>query len=42
MGDDYIVLTLRPGYQAEAGWKNEHERPTYIQANKLRFLRPTN
>ena len=40
VGDDYIVLTLRPGYQAEAGWKNEHERPTYIQANKLRFLRP--
>ena len=38
--DDYIVLTLRPGYQAEAGWKNEDERPAYIQANKLRFLRP--
>lgn len=40
VGDDYIVLTLRPGYQAEAGWKNEDERPAYIQANKLRFLRP--
>lgn len=38
--DDYIVLTQRPTYQAEAGWKNEAERPTYIQANKLRFLRP--
>jgi type I restriction enzyme R subunit len=38
--DDYIVLTLRPGYQAEAGWKNDDERPGYIQANKLRFLRP--
>lgn len=40
VGDDYIVLTLRPGYQAEAGWKNEDERPAYIQTNKLRFLRP--
>lgn len=40
VADDYIVLTLRPGYQAEAGWKNEDERPGYIQTNKLRFLRP--
>jgi type I restriction enzyme, R subunit len=39
VGDDYIVLTQRPNYQAEAGWKNEAERPTYVQANKLRFLR---
>ena len=39
IGDDYIVLTQRPNYQAEAGWKNEGERPAYIQANKLRFLR---
>ena len=37
--DDYIVLTQRPGYAAEAAWKNEAERPGYIQANKLRFLR---
>jgi len=37
---DYIVLTQRPTYQAEASWKNEVERPAYIQANKLRFLRP--
>ena len=37
---DYIVLTQRPTYQSEAGWKNEAERPAYIQANKLRFLRP--
>lgn len=36
---DYIVLTQRPTYQSEAGWKNESERPAYIQANKLRFLR---
>lgn len=40
VGDDYIVLTQRPGYQSEAAWKNGEERPGYIQANKLRFLRP--
>lgn len=40
VGDDYIVLTQRPTYQSEAGWKNEAERPEYIKANKLRFLRP--
>jgi type I restriction enzyme R subunit len=40
VGDDYIVLTQRPTYQSEAGWRNEAERPAYIEANKLRFLRP--
>jgi type I restriction enzyme R subunit len=40
VGEDYIALTQRPNYQSEAGWKNEAERPAYIQANKLRFLRP--
>lgn len=40
VGDDYIVLTQRPSYQSEAGWKNEAERPENIKANKLRFLRP--
>lgn len=40
VGSDYIVLTQRPTYQAEAGWKHEAERSTYIQANKLSFLRP--
>jgi type I restriction enzyme R subunit len=40
VNEDYIALTQRPNYQAEAGWRNEAERPTYIQANKLRFLRP--
>lgn len=25
VGDDYIVLTQRPNYQAEAGWKNDSE-----------------
>jgi len=38
--DDYIVLTQRPNYQFEAAWRNEAERPGYIQTNKLRFLRP--
>ena len=36
---DYIVLTQRPGYASEAGWKMENERDAYIEANKLRFLR---
>jgi type I restriction enzyme R subunit len=40
VGEDYIVLTQRPNYQSDAGWRNEAERPDYIQANKLRFLRP--
>jgi type I restriction enzyme R subunit len=40
VNDDYIVLTLRPNYQSEAAWRNEAERPGYIQANKLSFLRP--
>ncbi len=40
VGDDYIVLTQRPNYQSAAAWKSEAERPGYIQANKLRFLRP--
>jgi type I restriction enzyme R subunit len=40
VGDDYIVLTQRPNYQSEAAWRNDAERPGYIQANRLRFLRP--
>ncbi len=40
VGDDYIVRTQRPNYPSEAGWRNEAERPGYIQSNKLRFLRP--
>ena len=39
VGEDYIVRTLRPNYASEAAWQNEAERPGYIQANKLRFLR---
>ena len=40
VGDDYIALTQRPNYRSDAAWRNEAERPGYIQANKLRFLRP--
>lgn len=40
VGDDYVVLTQRPNYAAEAGWKNEVERPRFIEVNGLRFLRP--
>jgi type I restriction enzyme, R subunit len=39
IGVDYIALTQRPNYAAEAGWQTEAERPDYIKANKLRFLR---
>jgi type I restriction enzyme, R subunit len=38
--DDYVVRTQRPNYQSDATWRNEAERPGYIQSNKLRFLRP--
>jgi type I restriction enzyme R subunit len=37
---DYIVLSQRPGYAAEAAWKNPAERPDFIANNGLRFLRP--
>jgi type I restriction enzyme, R subunit len=37
---DYIVLTQHPNYQSAAAWRNEAERPGYILANKLCFLRP--
>lgn len=36
---DYIVLSQRPNYASAAAWKNEEERPRFIQANGLRFLR---
>ncbi len=39
VNDDYIVLTQYPTYQEEAAWKNEAERPQFIEKNKLRFLR---
>ncbi len=39
VGGDYIVLTQRPSYASEAAWQNQAERPGFMQANKLRFLR---
>lgn len=39
VGEDYIVLTQRPGYAAEAAWINESERKGFIAANGLRLLR---
>ncbi len=39
INEDYIVLTQRPNYQSEAAWRNETERPGYIQTNRLAFLR---
>ena len=39
VGDDYIVRTQRPNYDSEAAWNNEAERPDFIRANNLRFLR---
>ncbi|KZL49034.1 restriction endonuclease subunit R [Nodularia spumigena CENA596] len=37
---NYVVLTQLPDYQDQAGWKNQAERPNFIEKNKLRFLRP--
>ncbi len=37
---DYITRTQMPAYDHEAGWKNEAERPAFIQKNRLRFMRP--
>jgi type I restriction enzyme R subunit len=39
VGEDYVVLTQRPGYASEAAWKNESERSRFIELNSLRFLR---
>lgn len=40
VNDDYIVLTQRPGYASDAAFRNEEERPGFVRANNLRFLRP--
>lgn len=40
MNADFIALIQRPNYQSEAAWCNEEERPGYVKANKLSFLRP--
>ena len=40
VGADYIALTQRPNYAAEAAWRNEHEREDFVKTHELRFLRP--
>jgi|CXWL01.1.fsa_nt_gi type I restriction enzyme R subunit len=40
VGTDYIALTQNPTYTADASWRDEAQRPAYVAANKLRFLRP--
>lgn len=40
VSDDYIVLTQRPIYTSETAGRNEVERPDYIKADMLCFLRP--
>ena len=40
VGDDYIALTQRPNYAAEAAWRNADEREGFIREHRLRFLRP--
>ncbi len=37
--EDFIVQTQYPNYKEEAGWKNEDERPSFVEKNALRFLR---
>ena len=39
VGKDYIALTQMPGYASEAGWMNEAERQSFIEKNRLRFMR---
>lgn len=39
ISDDFIALTQYPNYKEEAAWKNERERPDFIEKNSLRFLR---
>lgn len=36
---DYIALTQMPAYTTQAAWKDEGERPAFIEKAKLRFLR---
>ena len=39
VGDDFIVLSQRPNYLAEAAYQNTNERSGFIRDHKLRFLR---
>lgn len=37
--DDYIVLTQKPDYKSDPSYTSEQNRKSYIELNKLRFLR---
>ncbi len=37
--DDYIVLTQKPDYKTDPSYINVESRKSYIETNKLRFLR---
>lgn len=39
VASDFIALTQLPNYASEVGWKNEDERPAFVDKNNLRFLR---
>ena len=39
VGKNYIALTQMPGYAQEAAWRVEEEQASFIEKNKLRFLR---
>ncbi len=36
---DYVALTQRPAYAAEAAWRSPAERPDFTHRHNLRFLR---
>lgn len=36
---DYIARTQMPQYDAEAGWKDESQRPAFFEKHRLRFMR---
>ncbi len=40
VNDDYVVLTQKPDYKQYPQWIYESQRKTFIEENKLRFLRP--
>jgi type I restriction enzyme R subunit len=39
VADDYIVLTQKPDYRSDPAWQNNQSRKSFIEINKLRFLR---
>ena len=39
IGDDYIAQTQRRGFEREAAYLNEAERPEFVKTHKLSFLR---